>query len=857
MLRSIVLVLTLVICLVSLSAQGVSVNETGAVPDASAILDISHDTKGVLIPRMTSTERTAIASPAEGLLVFDMDTGSFWYYFGMGGGQWIDLGPDHDWYKVGGTEAAKNINDNIYHMGNVGIGKSQADHALDILANDTIGINLINNIMPMNSDTASGLFLGMTGDGTGTHLGSFHHISGTGNGKKFGALQQIDNSGDGAQYGYYSTISGSGSGIHHGAYHRISGAGGGTQYGSRQFITQSGDGNHYGVSNVLNGAGTGRHYGSFNSLSGAGSGFQYGTRNEVSNSGDNTHSGVFNLMDGSGTGIHYGTYNIMSGSGMGEQYASYNRIVNSGDNFHYGNYNELTGDGAGFQYGTANVMMGNGAGIHTGLYNAMGGSGEGVQYGVFQQIANSGDANHYGVSSVMTGIGAGAHYATYNLVDGPGTGVHYGTYQSISSSGDLERYGTYNVLSAPGTGDRYGFYAYLLGSGTGDTYGTYQKLTASAGTKYGSYTEIEADNGTTKVGTYTSITGEGNQYGAQHEITATGLGPSVGVKNILTGDSNGNQIGIRNEINNSGHGFHYGVRNQLNSGNLNAIDFGTYNNVNADYSLASYGTFNLIDGFGQGVQYGTYNSVITSGFGTNYAGYFHAPGGSNDFAAVFNAGNVVANEIGGDYDFRIESDDESHMFFLDANHDRIGIGTQAPIYRLDVEADNTSSVARFVNNDQTTSDGVLIRIGPTINPTGSNDFLAFQDGNGTALGSVCGDGAGGVNYASVSDRRLKQNIRPYVNGLKTLIQMQPRLYEMKSCPGKDQVGFLAQELFTVLPSVVSGTPESPVEDPMMVDYGKITPVLVSAIQEQQVLIEQLTLKITALEAELKVQSRKH
>ena len=61
-------------------SQAVGVNNTGATPDPSSILDIASSDKGVLVPRLLSTERNAISNAAEGLLVYDTDESSFYYY---------------------------------------------------------------------------------------------------------------------------------------------------------------------------------------------------------------------------------------------------------------------------------------------------------------------------------------------------------------------------------------------------------------------------------------------------------------------------------------------------------------------------------------------------------------------------------------------------------------------------------------------------------------------------------------------------------------------------------------------------------------------------------------------------------
>ncbi len=67
----------------SFAQKGVAINTTGADAASSAMLDVSSFIKGVLIPRMTAAQRTAIASPATGLLVYQDDgTAGFYYYDG-------------------------------------------------------------------------------------------------------------------------------------------------------------------------------------------------------------------------------------------------------------------------------------------------------------------------------------------------------------------------------------------------------------------------------------------------------------------------------------------------------------------------------------------------------------------------------------------------------------------------------------------------------------------------------------------------------------------------------------------------------------------------------------------------------
>lgn len=69
-----------------IQAQNVAINETGAAPDPSAMLDITSTDKGFLAPRLA--DHLTIAAPATGLLVYNTTTSTFWYYDGT---QWIEI----------------------------------------------------------------------------------------------------------------------------------------------------------------------------------------------------------------------------------------------------------------------------------------------------------------------------------------------------------------------------------------------------------------------------------------------------------------------------------------------------------------------------------------------------------------------------------------------------------------------------------------------------------------------------------------------------------------------------------------------------------------------------------------------
>ena len=117
---------------------------------------------------------------------------------------------------------------------------------------------------------------------------------------------------------------------------------------------------------------------------------------------------------------------------------------------------------------------------------------------------------------------------------------------------------------------------------------------------------------------------------------------------------------------------------------------------------------------------------------------------------------------------------------------------------------------------------------------------------------------GGTIYAlstsivSLSDCRLKENIREIGYGLNEIIQLKPKMFDWKEGHGtcvKDNLGFMAQDVETLLPELVTEWSHTEgVEAYKTLKMGDMIPVLTKAIQEQQCIICSQSQKIALLES---------
>jgi hypothetical protein len=183
---------------------------------------------------------------------------------------------------------------------------------------------------------------------------------------------------------------------------------------------------------------------------------------------------------------------------------------------------------------------------------------------------------------------------------------------------------------------------------------------------------------------------------------------------------------------------------------------------------------------------------------------------------------------------------------------KVGIGTASPARRLHVQsADQTTMYIESTTSD---NNGMLILNGNTTQnwSAGWHEFMMFQN-SGNTIGQITSTNGSSVSYTSTSDYRLKKDLKPF-HGLDLIKQLKTYDFAWKMDDSR-MYGFMAHELQGVLPYLVSGQKDAVDANgkiiPQTVDYSKLTPILVKAIQEQDETINNLKKDKERLEQTLK------
>jgi hypothetical protein len=140
-----------------------------------------------------------------------------------------------------------------------------------------------------------------------------------------------------------------------------------------------------------------------------------------------------------------------------------------------------------------------------------------------------------------------------------------------------------------------------------------------------------------------------------------------------------------------------------------------------------------------------------------------------------------------------------------------------------------------------------------IREPGANGSTGFvQTGNGNVYFSTSGTGTytfdadvAASSFTISSSRRYKKNIISFNKSLDIINKIEPKQFDYIDGTRKNEIGLIAEELNEVLPNLVHKNSEGFVEG---IDYGRLTPVLLGAIKEQQTIIEDLQKRLNKLES---------
>ena len=187
---------------------------------------------------------------------------------------------------------------------------------------------------------------------------------------------------------------------------------------------------------------------------------------------------------------------------------------------------------------------------------------------------------------------------------------------------------------------------------------------------------------------------------------------------------------------------------------------------------------------------------------------------------------------------------------VDKDNGYVGIGVSSPAVKLDVTDESIRMESAQGGYGNSAGNFHIDSKGGT----GGAVYLNWFAGTG---GMHVGNGAAGYGVARASaftvssDRRLKENISYFNDGLAQILQLKPATFDFINGEN-NQKGFIAQDVETVLPEVI-GTTTMPnlsgevdeTDEYLTINSQAIIPYLVSAIKEQQATIEALETRLTA------------
>jgi hypothetical protein len=240
--------------------------------------------------------------------------------------------------------------------------------------------------------------------------------------------------------------------------------------------------------------------------------------------------------------------------------------------------------------------------------------------------------------------------------------------------------------------------------------------------------------------------------------------------------------------------------------------------------------------------------------------------GDLNTGAFFPAADTIAFTEGGAEAMRIDSSGN------------VGIGTTSPANKLHVAGLSTlggfqSTYTQLSSISSSNANNYTLQVASTsatpasqyvvdilfTGATPNNTSARFLTGTDTTNEKFAINSTGGFlsrnnSYGTYSDIKLKENIVDATSKLEDIMRLNVRNFNFKDNPNQKQIGFIAQEFEQVFPSLIEECSEKSKDGGTLETTTKtiktsiLIPILTKAIQEQQVIIEQLKTRLTALES---------
>ena len=307
--------------------------------------------------------------------------------------------------------------------------------------------------------------------------------------------------------------------------------------------------------------------------------------------------------------------------------------------------------------------------------------------------------------------------------------------------------------------------------------------------------------------------------------------------------------------------------------NTGYLKFHTYNNGNADERMRITSGGNVL--MGTTTDNGARLQVSNGTLGLNLQAHVVNITGNNYSSAtvgIYDAASLAANTGGGiNFGAFYTSTQFTEFAYIRTNKDTATSGEYggslifatrpnggSPTERMRITSDNnvlfnttstsTSNTSSFIFRSGTGAySGVMIMNHATTNNTGAGFIDCYY--NTSYIGGVAQNGASNVSFLTSSDYRLKEDLKNF-NGLNLISNL--KVYDFKwKTENSRMYGLIAHELQEVIPYTVSGNKDEMKENGkikvQVVDYSKLVPVLVKAIQELKSENDSLKSRIEILE----------